>query len=109
MYDASEVPAESLIINASPLYFRKWSELVQLEVMRHYLSEGLNVHFGANTLLHDIFEQRPNAAPDQPRMTANDKRMMRSSLNSLSKQRSLGRSKDNVPKGAEWLNDHADD
>jgi hypothetical protein len=86
------VPEEKLVFNKSPIVFRSWVHLKQLNAVRDALGEGLQAHFIENPLLSEVFSATVSKSVQAHSMSAVEKRMVMSPSSFASKARSKAKS-----------------
>ncbi|CAK9190746.1 unnamed protein product [Sphagnum troendelagicum] len=67
------------------LSLHTWSDIIQLNVLRHFLGEGFQRHMQENTLLHEIFDFVPQV--EKNTLSKKQKRMFLSPNSVMSKAR----------------------
>ncbi|KAJ2710803.1 Interferon- developmental regulator 1 [Coemansia spiralis] len=80
-------PRLRLIVHGRAIVFETWARIQRLHAFRAVLAEGLPVHFGANSLLQDVFEvEFDPATSDRLR---NEARVVVNPSSDLAKARTL--------------------
>lgn len=89
-------PETSVKIGGDSLNVTSWSQLIQLNFLRHFLGGGFVKHMQENEFLHDLFGFIPNRKKlpgDESRMTTSDKRLFKSPNSVVNKARTQIRNK----------------
>ncbi|KAH7849297.1 hypothetical protein Vadar_015870 [Vaccinium darrowii] len=89
-------PETSVKIGGDSLHVTSWSQLIQLNFLRHFLGGGFVKHMQENEFLHDLFGFIPNRKKlpgDESRMTTSDKRLFKSPNSVVNKARTQIRNK----------------
>ncbi|XAR48420.1 hypothetical protein NMG60_11031242 [Bertholletia excelsa] len=89
-------PETSMKIGGESLNIATWSQLIQLNFLRHFLGGGLDKHMQENEFLHDVFGFVPNRKQllgNEHHMSYHDKRLHKSPNSILNKARTQFRNK----------------
>ncbi|XP_047955468.1 interferon-related developmental regulator 1-like [Salvia hispanica] len=79
-------PETSTKIGHELLHTSSWSQMIQLNFLKHFLAGGFVKHMHENPFLHDVFDFTPEIKLDH-RMSAVEKRMYKSPNSALNKAR----------------------
>ncbi|GAA0142350.1 hypothetical protein LIER_03269 [Lithospermum erythrorhizon] len=85
-----EVPQNSMKIGSGDsLYTSTWSQLIQLNFLKHFLGGGFMKHMQENEFLHDVFDFIPKKATvsGAGRLSSCEKRLYKSPNSALNKAR----------------------
>ncbi|KAG6422062.1 hypothetical protein SASPL_118624 [Salvia splendens] len=83
-------PETSMKIGGDPLNTSSWTQLIQLNFLKHFLGGGFVKHMQENQFLHDVFGFTPKKkllSGTEQRMSGSEKRMYKSPNSALSKAR----------------------
>ncbi|XP_057468990.1 uncharacterized protein LOC130758170 [Actinidia eriantha] len=89
-------PETSMKIGGESLNTTSWSQLIQLNFLKHFLGGGFVKHMQENEFLHDVFgftPKRKQLPGDEHRMSISDKRLYKSPNSVLNKARTQIRNK----------------
>ncbi|KAI8550076.1 hypothetical protein RHMOL_Rhmol06G0076000 [Rhododendron molle] len=89
-------PETSIKIGGESLNVTSWSQLIQLNFLRHFLGGGFVKHMQENEFLHDLFGFTPKKKQlpgDESRMSTSDKRWFKSPNSVVNKARTQIRNK----------------
>ncbi|XP_042018330.1 interferon-related developmental regulator 1-like isoform X1 [Salvia splendens] len=79
-------PETSTKIGHELLHTRSWSQMIQLNFLKHFLAGGFVKHMHENPFLHDVFDFTPEIKLDH-QLSAVEKRMYKSPNSALNKAR----------------------
>ncbi|XP_047950648.1 interferon-related developmental regulator 1-like isoform X2 [Salvia hispanica] len=83
-------PETSMKIGGDPLNTSSWTQLIQLNFLKHFLGGGFVKHMQENQFLHDVFGFTPKKkllSGTEQRMSGREKRMYKSPNSALNKAR----------------------
>merc|ERR1711879_1124370 len=83
-------PEISMKIGGESLQTSSWSQLIQLNFLKHFLGGGFVKHMQENEFLQDVFGFKPkkkNPLEDEHRISSVEKRMFKSPNSALNKAR----------------------
>mmetsp|Transcript_25328 Transcript_25328/g.63512 ORF Transcript_25328/g.63512 Transcript_25328/m.63512 type:complete len:465 (-) Transcript_25328:1255-2649(-) len=93
--DEGESPDEVLTIRRQPIHFCGWKQLAQLDFLRSYLAQGLDIHLQENELLSEIFDFELS---EVRKLSKKEKKSMFSKSSQAAKDRSQKRGKERKSK-----------
>lgn len=89
-FEYGYTPEISMKIGGDSLQTSSWSQVIQLNFIRHFLGGGFIKHMQENEFLHDVFGFTPRRRylnNNEPRMSSGEKRMFKSPNSPQSKAR----------------------
>ncbi|KAJ7966531.1 interferon-related developmental regulator 1 [Quillaja saponaria] len=89
-FEDGNCPEISMKIGGDSLQTSSWSQMIQLNFLKHFLGGGFVKHMQENEFLHDVFGFTPKRRylPDnESRISGTEKRMFRSPNSALNKAR----------------------
>ncbi|KAL1353636.1 interferon-related developmental regulator 1 [Arachis ipaensis] len=80
-FEYGDSPEISMKIGGDSLQTSSWSQMIQLNYLKHFLGGGFIKHMQENEFLHDVFNFTPKRrylGGNEPRMSSGEKRMFKS-------------------------------